>query len=526
MGVPAHDDRDFDFAKLFSLPIRPVIAPQKEDAERDAVVRGECSWTAAGVMLPVQFAVAGELDLAGRSNDEAKERIVGWLAGQGAGKKVTTYKLRDWLFSRQRYWGEPIPIVHWEDGSVSALTEDDLPLVLPELSEYKPGEGGESPLGRATEWLKVVCPKTGKVGRRETNTMPQWAGSCWYYLRFIDPHNNQAPWDPELERKWMPVNLYVGGAEHAVLHLLYSRFWHKVLYDLGYVSTNEPFNKLINQGMMQAPAFKDTRGALVATNEVEEDAQGAAIRKGTGEKLERIIAKMSKSLRNVVNPDAVVEQYGADTLRTYIMFMGPIESSRLWDSKAIMGNYRFLRKAWNFVTDNREDGIRETVESSAEENEIVFALHTAIKKVSEDLELFQFNTSLAALMEFVNQVGGKAVSRETLRSFVLLLAPLAPHLAEELWSRLGESGSVALANWPSYDPARLVVNSIQLVVQVNGKKRAVVEVAAAADEDAAESVVREQLKDTAYSCLDGDRFIFVKAPDTKQLRLVNVIQKR
>jgi leucyl-tRNA synthetase len=526
MGVPSHDERDFEFARAFGLPIKPVIIPEDPSDARAASIRdGEMAWTESGVMLPCADPVASELKLVGLSNREAGDRIVSWLERNSLGRKVVNYKLRDWLFSRQRYWGEPIPIVHWEDGTTTSLSADELPLVLPQVDDYKPSDGGESPLAKAKEWLHVVDPKTGKKGTRETNTMPQWAGSCWYYLRFIDPKNSGAAWDPTLERKWMPVDLYVGGAEHAVLHLLYSRFWHKVLFDLGHVSTKEPFKKLFNQGMIQAYAYKDKRGALVPTDLVTDDGSGNFTHNQTGEKLERIVAKMSKSLKNVINPDDVITQYGADTLRTYLMFMGPLEASRPWDFKAITGNHRFLKRAFGFVTGIGDSGMRETVGVDAEAVEVKRAIHKVVKKVGEDIDALHFNTPISTMMEFLNTVGDKPVSRETLEKFVLVLAPFAPHLSEELWERLGHASAASLAPWPSFDPALVQDDVVTVVIQIGGKKRATIEVAPSIGDEDLKAKVIEAMAPTQYKVTADDRFITVFNTGTKIPRLVNVLPK-
>jgi leucyl-tRNA synthetase len=524
MGVPAHDERDFEFARTFNLPITPVLVPaQAAPKVVNAVKEGEVSWTESGVMLPSSHAVAQELKLEGIPNEEAAERVVAWLAQNSVGRKVVNYKLRDWLFSRQRYWGEPIPIIHWDDGTTTSLAPSELPLVLPKVEDYKPSEGGESPLAKATEWLYVTDPKTGKKGKRETNTMPQWAGSCWYYLRFIDPKNPNAAWDPDLEKKWMPVDLYVGGAEHAVLHLLYSRFWHKVLYDLGKVSTKEPFKKLFNQGMIQSHAFKDKRGALVSVDLVNEEGNGSFTHKQTGEKLERIVAKMSKSLKNVINPDDVVKQFGADTLRTYLMFMGPLEASRPWDAKAINGNHRFLRRSFTFVTGGAENGVRETVPVEAEAEEIRRATHKIVKKIGEDLEGLRFNTPISTMMEFLNTVGDKPVSKDTLEKFVAVLCPFAPHLAEELWERLGHTTAASLSPWPSFDPELVRDDVVTVVIQIGGKKRATVEVSPSINDADLKTKVIEAMAGSAYKVGMGDRFITVFNTGTKIPRLVNVL---
>ena len=524
MGVPAHDARDFEFAQTFHLPIKPVLAPTSAKEEMiSSVKQGEIAWTEPGAMLVSAHSVAKELGLEGIPNEEAGQRIVSWLEKSALGRKVVNYKLRDWLFSRQRYWGEPIPIVHWEDGTSTSLSPSELPLLLPEVEDYKPSDGGESPLAKATSWLEVVDPKTGKKGRRETNTMPQWAGSCWYYLRFIDPKNKDCGWDPLLEKRWMPVDLYVGGAEHAVLHLLYSRFWHKVLYDLGQVSTKEPFKKLFNQGMIQTHAFKDKRGALIATDVVTETPEGKFVHQQTGEELERIIAKMSKSLKNVINPDDVVAQYGADTLRTYIMFMGPLEASRPWDFKAITGNQRFLKRAFAFVTGGAESGFRACVAADAEPEEVKRAAHKIVKKIGEDLDALHFNTPISTMMEFLNTVGDKPISKETLERFVLVLAPFAPHLAEELWERLGNQAPASNAPWPTFDPAMVQDAVVTVVIQIGGKKRATVDVVPNIGEDELKAKIIETMAGTAYKVGSSDRFITVFNTGTKIPRLVNVL---
>lgn len=524
MGVPAHDARDFEFAREFGLPIKPVLVPADGAAAVVAAVKAaEIVWTGSGVMVSHESAVGMELALTGIANVEAGKRIVSWLETHELGRQVVNYKLRDWLFSRQRYWGEPIPIIHWEDGTTTSLADDELPLELPAVEDYKPSEGGESPLAKALDWLEVVDPVSGKRGRRETNTMPQWAGSCWYYLRFIDPHNREVGWSPELEKKWMPVDLYVGGAEHAVLHLLYARFWHKVLYDLGYVSTPEPFQKLFNQGMVQSYAFKDVRGALVVSDLAVEDSKGGWKNSQTGEPLERIVAKMSKSLKNVVTTDEVIEKYGADTLRTYLMFMGPLDTGRPWDPKAISGNVRFLRRAYAFVVGDNEQGFREVVSLEQESSDVKKAIHKAVKKVTEDIEALSCNTPISTMMELLNTVGDKDVSKDTLEKFVLILCPFAPHLAEELWERLGNQTAASVSPWPEFNPTYLADDVVTVVIQIAGKKRATVEVSPSIDEATLRSRVAEVMSSTAYPVKASDRFITVYKPGTKVPRLVNVI---
>jgi leucyl-tRNA synthetase len=509
---------------MFTIPVKPVIVPvNAKPAVVEAVKNGAEAWTEEGVMLPHVSPVGKELEITGLSNTEAGDRITSWLRRHGMGTRVVNYKLRDWLFSRQRYWGEPIPIVHWEDGTTTSLSDAELPLVLPQVADYKPSESGESPLAKATDWLHVVDTKTGKRGRRETNTMPQWAGSCWYYLRFIDPHNTEVGWDANLEKKWMPVDLYVGGAEHAVLHLLYSRFWHKVLYDLGYVSTKEPFQKLFNQGMVQSFAFKDSRGALVPSDLAVEDGAGGWKNSKTGESLERIVAKMSKSLKNVVTTDEVIEKYGADTLRTYLMFMGPLDTGRPWDPKAISGNVRFLRRAYSFVVGTGDVGHRDVVPVEQESMEVKRAVHKAVKKVGDDIEALAFNTPISTMMELLNTIGDKPVSLDTLEKFTLILSPFAPHLAEELWERLGKGASTSFAQWPEYNPAYVVDDVVTVVIQIAGKKRATVEVPPTITEEALKQRVVEAMSTTAYDVKISDRFITVYNPGTSVPRLVNVI---
>ena len=477
MAVPAHDTRDFEFAKVFDLPIVQVVAPAESAAAKTASpdpvpYTGDAAFTdiATGVMVSSGF-------LTGLSVAEARPKMIAWLEEKGVGQAKTQYKLRDWLFSRQRYWGEPFPVIHWEDGTNTLVPEEDLPLTLPELADYKPTGTGEPPLAKATAWVNVVDPKTGKKGQRETNTMPQWAGSCWYYLRYIDPHNDKAFADPALLKKWLPVDLYVGGAEHAVLHLLYARFWHKVLFDLGLVPTPEPFHRLVNQGMILGLAYRTKRGVLIPMDKIEwrDGKPFGAEEGGEMEELTEFPAKMSKSLRNVVNPDDVIRDYGADSLRLYEMFMGPLQAVKPWSTKGVEGVFRFLKRANRFVT---ETPVAERPLTKAEAK----SLNAMIKKVGEDLEALAFNTGISAMMVFVNEAEAFAkaggVPREYLEKFVLCLSPFAPHLGEELWAFLGHAKTLAYEPWPAYDPNALVENEIEIPVQVLGKLRGRVTVAA------------------------------------------------
>ena len=450
MSVPAHDERDFEFATKFDLPIIPVVEPlDREQAE--LVKQGKLCFVGNGRAIN-----SGNFD--GLSTPEFKEQITHWLEEQGLGRKSVNYKLRDWLFSRQRYWGEPFPILHTQNDQVIALSEHDLPLVLPVVDNYKPTGTGEPPLASVDDWVNVTLAD-GSKAKRETNTMPQWAGSCWYYLRYLDPDNDQQGWDPEKEKYWMPVDLYIGGAEHAVLHLLYSRFWHKLLYDLGYVSTKEPFKKLINQGMI-----------------LGEDGQ-----------------KMSKSRGNVVNPDKVIADYGADSTRLYEMFMGPLEANKPWSMQGVEGVHRFLQKLWRTVVD-RDTGELEKAVQQAQANEATLRLlDQTIKKVGEDIESFGFNTAISAMMILVNHLTRETVRpKAVVEKLVLILSPFAPHIAEELWEKLGHTESLVYESWPEYDKELIKEKEIELAVQVKGKIKDRIVVSADTDE--------EQIKQKALSC--------------------------
>ncbi|MBH0231090.1 leucine--tRNA ligase [Halobacillus yeomjeoni] len=421
MAVPAHDERDYEFATKFELPIIPVV--EGGDVEQEA-------YTGDGKHINSDF-------LNGLEKEEAIEKAVQWLEENGKGEKKTTYRLRDWLFSRQRYWGEPIPVIHWEDGSITPVKEEELPVELPKTSEIKPSGTGESPLANIDDWVNVVDPETGMKGRRETNTMPQWAGSCWYYLRYIDADNDDIFADYDLLKKWLPVDVYIGGAEHAVLHLLYARFWHKVLYDVGVVPTKEPFQKLFNQGMI-----------LGENNE-----------------------KMSKSKGNVVNPDDIVYSHGADTLRLYEMFMGPLDASVAWSTNGLDGARRFLDRVWRLFV--QDETLSPYVKEESSEDTLDKIYHETVKKVTENFEELRFNTGISQMMVFINE-GYKAeeIPKHYVEGFVKLLSPVAPHLAEELWQLLGHSETISYQQWPSYDESKLVEDEVEIVVQVMGKVRA------------------------------------------------------
>ncbi|MEB3298556.1 MAG: leucine--tRNA ligase [Candidatus Sericytochromatia bacterium] len=468
MAVPAHDVRDWEFSRVMGLPVMRVV---------EGGDLAESAWTGDGAHVASGF--LDGLDVA-----SAKRRMIEWLEQEGCGRRKVNYRLRDWLFSRQRYWGEPIPVVHHGDGSWSALAPEALPLRLPDLEEIRPSGTGESPLALAKEWVETEVE--GQAVRRETNTMPQWAGSCWYYLRFMDPHNAEAPFGKDKEAYWGPVDLYVGGAEHAVLHLLYARFWHKVLYDLGLVSTKEPFKRLFNQGMI------------------------------LGENGE----KMSKSRGNVVNPDDVIKAYGADTLRIYEMFMGPLEASKPWNTQNVAGSHRFLERVWKLVVG--PDGLLSPAVRDVDPlgaRDLERALHKAIAKVGGDIEALRMNTAISALMIFLNEASrAEVLPRATLERFVLLVSPFAPHLAEELWQRLGHPRSLAHEPWPIYDPAMTVDDIIELAIQVNGKVRGRIEVPADAPVEVVEKAALEDA-DTRTWCEGKTIVKVVVVPG----RLVNVV---
>ncbi len=464
MAVPGHDTRDFEFATAFSLPILCIMDPDGADEElRKQVLAGKACWTEDGSYVNSVHKETG-LDINGLSKELGISRTIEWLQERDLGKSAINYKIRDWLFSRQRYWGEPFPVIHWEDGEITLLEDSDLPLELPELEKYEPGSHGESPLANSTSWLMVSDSK-GRKGRRETNTMPQWAGSCWYYLRYIDPDNDQEPFSKAKENYWMPVDLYVGGAEHAVLHLLYSRFWHKVLFDLGVVSTDEPYNKLYNQGMILAFAYETSTGAKVPSDLVEER-DGAFFHTETGEAVNQIVAKMSKSLKNVVNPDDVVAAYGADALRLYEMFLGPLDAVKPWVENGVKGVYNFLNRVHKFFADPAH------YMEGKEDPEVLKSLHATIKKVGGDIEALHFNTSISQMMIFTNLCIKKGkVNRETANTFIRVLNPFAPHLSEEIWNLLNNEGSVTEAVWPDYDESFLQEDSYEYPVMINGKLR-------------------------------------------------------
>ncbi|HCV5844969.1 TPA: leucine--tRNA ligase [Staphylococcus aureus] len=469
MAVPAHDDRDYEFAKKFDLPIIEVIEGGNVE---------EAAYTGEGKHIN-----SGELD--GLENEAAITKAIQLLEQKGAGEKKVNYKLRDWLFSRQRYWGEPIPVIHWEDGTMTTVPEEELPLLLPETDEIKPSGTGESPLANIDSFVNVVDEKTGMKGRRETNTMPQWAGSCWYYLRYIDPKNENMLADPEKLKHWLPVDLYIGGVEHAVLHLLYARFWHKVLYDLAIVPTKEPFQKLFNQGMI-----------LGEGNE-----------------------KMSKSKGNVINPDDIVQSHGADTLRLYEMFMGPLDAAIAWSEKGLDGSRRFLDRVWRLMVN--EDGTLSSKIVTTNNKSLDKVYNQTVKKVTEDFETLGFNTAISQLMVFINECYKvDEVYKPYIEGFVKMLAPIAPHIGEELWSKLGHEESITYQPWPNYDEALLVDDEVEIVVQVNGKLRAKIKIAKDTSKEEMQEIALSN--DNVKASIEGKDIMKVIAVPQK---LVNIVAK-
>jgi leucyl-tRNA synthetase len=517
MAVPGHDARDFEFARAFGLTIAQVVAPS------DGTALGPVDdWTEAFVGSGTVVNSSNDaLDLDGLETDAAKSAAITWLESSGHGRGFVNYKLRDWLFSRQRYWGEPFPIVFDEAGNHYPVSEKSLPVLLPELDDYQPVVSDEPtpPLGKATDWVNTTAGAAGvdpdllppdTPVRRETNTMPGWAGSCWYYLRYCDPGNSDRFISREAEAYWLlsdrsspsdrtlpageesfdasrhhvgGVDLYMGGAEHAVLHLLYARFWHKILFDLGELSTPEPIGKLFHQGMITSFAFKRADGSLVPVDEVDEVDSGSHVERATGDQVEQIVAKMSKSLRNVVNPDDIIAEYGADTMRLYEMYMGPLEASAPWNTRDIVGVHRFLQRSWRLAVDEEtgELSLRDEPDEGVEK-----MLHRTIAKVGGDIQRLAFNTAIAAMIEWVNEATGTGVTRDQLERFARILSPFVPHVAEEFWSRLGNDTSVTHAEWPSHDEAMLVDDLVEVPVQILGKLRSKIHVSPDADAETME----------------------------------------
>ena len=503
MAVPAHDERDWDFAKKFGLPIIEVV--KGGDVEKAAFT--DCE---TGVMVNSGF-------LDGLTVEQAKKKITQWLTDNGVGCEKVNFKLRDWVFSRQRYWGEPIPIVHCPKCGYVPVPEEELPLRLPEVENYEPTDDGESPLSKMTDWVNTTCPHCGGPAKRETDTMPQWAGSSWYFLRYMDPHNHDALASKEALAYWSPVDWYNGGMEHTTLHLLYSRFWHKFLYDIGVVPTKEPYAKRTSHGMilgLNPHAFENLsdqeREALVSQYGGEEGARAHLLEK-YGEMSTHPIVKMSKSLGNVVNPDDVVKTYGADTLRTYIMFLGDFEKAAPWQDNAVKGCKRFLDRIWN-MAEQRIGGD----EKLSPANEA--AVNRTIKKVGEDIDSMKFNTAIASLMALVNAFSESAPSRGDIRALLTLLSPFAPHIAEELWEIQGFEGRAAGAAWPAYDESKMVESRKEIAIQINGKLRATAVVPVDAGDDTVLDIVKSQ--DKVAKALEGMEIVKTIVVKNKLVNLI------
>ena len=506
MAVPAHDDRDWEFAKKFNLPIIEVLKSEVNVQEE--------AWTKDGIHVNSEF-------LDGLNKKDAIEKMLEFLEEKKIGRKAINYKLRDWVFSRQRYWGEPIPLVHCPDCGTVPVPEEELPLKLPEVKSYQPTGTGESPLAAIDSWVNCKCPKCGKASKRETNTMPQWGGSCWYYLRYLDPKNEKAFCSKEAEKYWMPVDLYIGGAEHAVLHLLYARFWHKVLYDCGVVTTKEPFQRLVNQGMITSFAYQRKNKTLVPVDEVEIREDGKAYEKATGEQLEQIIAKMSKSLKNVVNPDDEIKAYGADSVRMYEMFMGPLTMSKPWSTQGIVGIHRFLERVWA-VSEKPMADI--DITGKLTDEKLISARKTfaqTIKKVTEDTATLNFNTAISQMMIFINEISKlDTIPTAMWSDFVKVLSPYAPHLGEELWEKLGNKDTIAYVQWPTVSEDFCKDDAKTIVVMVNGKLRAKFQAAPGTADDELKAMA--QNNEDAKKFLDGKEI--VKCVVVKD-KLVNFVIK-
>ncbi len=506
MAVPAHDDRDWEFAKKFNLPIIEVLKSEVNVQEE--------AWTKDGIHVNSEF-------LDGLNKKDAIAKMLEFLEEKKIGRKAINYKLRDWVFSRQRYWGEPIPLVHCPDCGTVPVPEEELPLKLPEVKSYQPTGTGESPLAAIDSWVNCKCPKCGKASKRETNTMPQWGGSCWYYLRYLDPKNDKAFCSKEAEKYWMPVDLYIGGAEHAVLHLLYARFWHKVLYDCGVVTTKEPFQRLVNQGMITSFAYQRKNKTLVPVDEVEIREDGKAYEKATGEQLEQIIAKMSKSLKNVVNPDDEIKAYGADSVRMYEMFMGPLTMSKPWSTQGIVGIHRFLERVWA-VSEKPMADI--DITGKLTDEKLISARKTfaqTIKKVTEDTATLNFNTAISQMMIFINEISKlDTIPTAMWSDFVKVLSPYAPHLGEELWEKLGNKDTIAYVQWPTVSEDFCKDDAKTIVVMVNGKLRAKFQAAPGTADDELKAMAQDN--EDAKKFLDGKEI--VKCVVVKD-KLVNFVIK-
>jgi leucyl-tRNA synthetase len=481
MAVPAHDERDMEFAKKFNLPIIEVVsAPKDWDAEKAYCGEG----------ISINSPLINDLKTVA-----AKKKIIDFIASKNAGQSKINFKLRDWVFSRQRYWGEPIPIINCAKCGAVAVNEEDLPILLPKVEEYHPTGTGESPLAAIDSWVNVKCPTCNAPAKRETNTMPQWAGSCWYYLRFMDSKNEKEFVSPEIEKAWSPIDLYIGGAEHAVLHLLYARFWHKVLYDIGLVSEKEPFKKLVHQGMILSYAYCDKKGIYRKYSELDIKENGIATLKETGETIKPIVEKMSKSKKNVINPDEIIEKYGADAFRMYEMFMGPLEMAKPWDINGIEGIYRFLKRIWRWGI-QCADGIKDnSIKASLEDKDLAILRHQTIKKLTGDIEDLKFNTAISALMIYFNKFHEKELSKEDFEIFLTIMHPLAPHITDELWARAGKTDNLINKAWPVADEKIISERQLEIPIQINGKIKTKIHVKETIEKEELAELAKESVKE-------------------------------
>ncbi len=497
MAVPAHDERDAEFAKKFNLPIINVVGAGPRACPENGQPQGVAptgdsgeSKAYCGEGISINSQLINDL-----KTKDAKKKIIDFLASKKAGQSKINFKLRDWVFSRQRYWGEPIPIINCAKCGAVAVDEKDLPILLPKVEKYHPTGTGESPLAAIDSWVNVKCPKCQGPAKRETNTMPQWAGSCWYYLRFMDPSNKKEFVSPEIEKVWSPVDLYIGGAEHAVLHLLYARFWHKVVYDIGLVTEKEPFKKLVHQGMILSYAYCDKKGIYRKYSELDIKDNGIATLKETGETIKPVVEKMSKSKKNVINPDEIITKYGADAFRMYEMFMGPLEMAKPWDIHGIEGIYRFLKRIWRWGI-QCADGIKDnSIKSSLDDKELTILRHQTIKKVTADIEELKFNTAISALMIYFNKFNEKDFSKEDFEIFLTIMHPLAPHITDELWTRAGKTDNLINRSWPIADEKIISERELEIPIQINGKIKAKIHVKEDIPKENLEELAKQSVKE-------------------------------
>ncbi len=538
MGVASHDSRDFDFAVAKNLAIIPLFVPKDAEIAKK-ILAGEMAWEEEGKALPNTNPVYNELQLEGKGLKECAELVGNYVVEHKLGKFITCFKMRDWVFARQRYWGEPIPLINWEDGTTTSVAESELPLTLPVLpdNDYAPAGDGKSALAKATDWVQVTDPVTGMKGERELSTMPQWAGSCWYPLRYMDPKNSDYLVDPAVEDAWGSVDLYIGGTEHATSHLLYSRFWYLALHDLGVIRTEEPFKRLINQGMLTSYAYRSARGVIIPIDEVEQREDGNYyvtagsefyVEEDKDVPVTREYAKMSKSLRNVVNPDDVIRDYGADSFRVFLMSMAPVTDGRIWDTKNIGGTVKLLSRIWDIITGGSETGYAETVAEEAENKEVSKQLNILNAKLAEDIERMKYNTAITALNICINNISAlKPFSKKTLEELVLMLSPFAPYMADELWQRLGHEGCTYFEKWPALrENVNMIDETINIAVTLNGKKCLNLDIASDLKDDDVKAAVIQALEEKQGAPLTVIKSIVVRDRKSGMVNIVNIVAKR